>query len=365
MKIDKKLAESLIRKVHEQSKSQEVESPWVQKVEELSRLCAEGVSSTHIAFLATSILAKAVNKKADLFAIKPNHARDNPNTYSARSLCHSVWVPLSAELGINLGVTGREPLNNQPYFRMTRLDDGTPVHAGARAAFDYMVSLVRELDQANSDAIAKEALLSFVAVRQQYQPKYDDLDSDVSVSATQLAKCIETFVKENSENGKRAQAVVAGLMDIFAGNERVESGRINDPSRKYPGDVCIRSSNAPDAWEKAIEVRDKPVAESDVHIFGKKCIDLGVQEACIVAISEKQKPLNNITLSEWGESFGIGVTLYQNWDQFIEQALFWSTLAKPIAAQNAIQTIKNRLIEVEVSPHSVRLWLDLVGGSKG
>jgi hypothetical protein len=45
-------------------------------------------------------------------------------------LCHSVLVPLSAELGFSLGVTGREPLNNQPYFRMTRLDDGTPVHAG-------------------------------------------------------------------------------------------------------------------------------------------------------------------------------------------------------------------------------------------
>jgi hypothetical protein len=65
-------------------------------------------------------LPKSVNRKADLYAIKPTHAADNENAFSARTLCHSVIVPVAAELGISLGVTGREPLNNQPYFRMTR-----------------------------------------------------------------------------------------------------------------------------------------------------------------------------------------------------------------------------------------------------
>ena len=54
-------------------------------------------------------------------------------------------MPVAAELGISLGVTGREPLNNQPYFRMTRLGDETPVHGRGRAAFDYMLELVGEL----------------------------------------------------------------------------------------------------------------------------------------------------------------------------------------------------------------------------
>ena len=92
------------------------------------------------------MLAKALDLSADLFAIKPAHAKDNEQAFSARSLSEKVLVPLAAELEINLGVTSRQPLNNQPYFRMTRLDDGTPVHGGGRAAFDYMVGLVRELE---------------------------------------------------------------------------------------------------------------------------------------------------------------------------------------------------------------------------
>jgi hypothetical protein len=89
-------------------------------------------SKLHIAFFATAILAKTIDPKADLFAIKPENAPGNANAFSARSLCHSVLVPLSAELGFSLGVSGREALNNQPYFRMTRLDDGTPVSGAGR-----------------------------------------------------------------------------------------------------------------------------------------------------------------------------------------------------------------------------------------
>lgn len=146
MRIDKKQAAGIVRAEAARSEAGDADPSWTEKVKRLSQLCADGVSSTHIAFLGTAILAKAVNRKADLFAIKPSHARDNPNAFSARSLCHGVLVPLAAELGFSIGVTGREPLNNQPYFRMTRLDDGTPVHPGARAAFNYMVELVHELD---------------------------------------------------------------------------------------------------------------------------------------------------------------------------------------------------------------------------
>jgi hypothetical protein len=65
-----------------------------------------------------------------------------------------------------------------------------------------------------------------------------------------------------SEGGKRPQAVVAGLLNVFAGTGRVESSRINDSSRKYPDDVCVRTAENPDAWEKAFEVGDKLVSKS-------------------------------------------------------------------------------------------------------
>lgn len=147
MKISKDGAIALVREEATNAVTGPVHKGWSEKVERLSRLCAEGVSKTHIAFLGTAMIAKAMNRQADLFAIKPEHAKDNPNAFSARTLCHGVLVPLAAELGFSIGVTGREPLNNQPYFRMTRLNDGTPVHAGGRAAFDYMLALVEELQE--------------------------------------------------------------------------------------------------------------------------------------------------------------------------------------------------------------------------
>jgi SacI restriction endonuclease len=270
VKIDKVEASELLRQEASVAEASGASPEWIGRVERLSQLCDQGVSKTHIAFLGTAMLAKAMDRRADLFAIKPEHAGDNPNAFSARTLCHSVLVPLAAELGINLGVTGREPLNNQPYFRMTRLDDGTPVHTGGRAAFDYMVTIVRELQKLKSEEDALDPLRAFLVVRRNLQPRYIEFEEAGGISPEKLAAAIASLVSADSEGGKRAQAVVAGLLDVFAGPGRVESGRINDPSRRYPGDICVRSSMHHDVWEKAFEVRDKPVAVSDVQIFVKK-----------------------------------------------------------------------------------------------
>lgn len=362
LRIDKQQAAALVREEAANVGSGPLGQSWEEKVERLSRLCEEGGSKTHIAFLGTAMIAKAITHQADLFAIKPNHARDNPNAFSARTLCHGVLVPLAAELGFSLGVTGREPLNNQPYFRMTRLDDGTPVHAGGRIAFDYMVELIRELDALADREHAKEALRSFIAVRRHYQPRYTDSSGETSTTPDGLVAAIRALVLDNSEGGRRAQAVVAGVMDVFAGPERVESGRINDPSRKYPGDVCVRSAPDPETIEKAIEVRDKPVNSSDVQIFGKKCIDMGVREAALVMVSDQQQSLDGSGLQDWANGFGLGLTLFYGWEDFVDQALFWSDSAKPIVASQAVGFIHNRLIMVEASPDSVQFWQSLTSG---
>ncbi|MGO7375071.1 restriction endonuclease, SacI family [Rhizobium ruizarguesonis] len=69
-----------------------------------------------------------------------------------------------------------------------------------------------------------------------------------------LATAIQNFVGENSEGGKRAQAVVAGLFDAAFGEGSVESARINDPSCSHPGDVCVVIG---EATVKAVEVMQR------------------------------------------------------------------------------------------------------------
>lgn len=359
MKLSANTAAKLLREQVSLSESTPVDADWEQSVERLSQLCAEGVSSTHIAFLGTAILAKSLNVDIDLFAIKPTHSDGNPNAYSARSLCHSVLVPIAAELGISIGVTGREPLNNQPYFRMTHLGDGTPVHAGGRAAFDFMIQLVGKLQSMKNVDKARAALRAFVVVRRRYQPRYAIGDGTLTVTPETLALNIARFVSENSEHRRRAQAVVAGLFDVFAGATRVESGRINDPSRNYPGDVCVRSVDD-SSREKAVEVRDKPVKESDVHIFCKKCVGMTVREAAVVMVAPGQVQLDNDALSKWAADFGIGLTLFYGWQSLVDQVLFWAPMSKPEAAISAGERIEARLITVEASTEAVAMWQSLV-----
>jgi hypothetical protein len=104
--------------------------------------------------------------------------------------------------------------------------------------------------------------------------------------------------------------------------------RVNDPSRNYPGDVCIRSAVDEDEWDKAFEVRDKPVAAADVQIFANKCIAMGVREAAIVMVAEQQQALGAETLSAWASERGMSLTLFRGWDSIIEQALFWADVPK-------------------------------------
>jgi hypothetical protein len=356
VKLDKARAREILREQAARLASDKGDPAWIGKVDYLSQLCEKGAPKTHIAFLGTAMLAKSLDLRADLYAIKPTRDKDNKQAFSARTLCHSALVPLAAELGINLGVTGREPLNNLPYMGMTRLGDRTPIHGGGRAAFDYMLTLIRELTTLQSEDGALGTLRAFIGVRMGYQPRYGASSGATQITPEGLTAAIQEFVRADSERGKRAQAVVAGLLDVFATPARVESGRINDPSRKYPGDVCVHSEADAEVWDKAFEVRDKAVAVSDVQIFGQKCVNVHVREAAVVMVNDRQPTLDAVQLAQWAARFGLGLTLFHGWPEFVDQVLFWSALPKFIGANQAVEFIHQRLIAVEATPESVTLW---------
>ena len=358
IRFDKRKAEQIVRAA---AAVDHVDTDWLQRVEKLSELCKAGGAMTHIAFVGTAMIAKALRVDVDLFAIKPKHAPRNPKAYSARSLCHTVLVPLAADLGFSLGVTGREPLNNQPYFRIRKVGDETPIRERGREAFNFMERLVMELQVLRTTKDAQAALAAYIAARRGHQARYAPPPGEIAISAEELCQAVRALVRDDSEGGRRAQAVVAGLMDALAGPDRVESDRINDPGRTHPGDVRVRSAAEPGAWEKAFEIRDKPVSNSDVQIFGKKCLDMGTREAAVVAVGEGQRPLDHAKLSEWARDLGVGVTLFESWGNIVEQALFWASDPKPDAARQAARFIHERLIALEASPAAVELWVRLTG----
>lgn len=335
---------------------------WVQRVEQLSELVEYRVSATCIAMLGTAMLAKALYHNVNVYWFKPNHvnASQKPRAYSARTLCHSVLVPLSAEYGFDLGVSGREPLNNQPYFRMERLDDGTPVNAAAQAAFDYMMELVAEVDRLSDEEAAKRALHAFIEVRRGHVKTYSPASAATISSATALLAAIHDFMKIGSAGGAHAQAAAAGIMDAALGPDRVESGRINDPSRHYPGDVCIWTNPAKTSVAKAIEVRDKPVAASDVHIFARRCQTDGVNDCAVLMVSPQQSELNEPALLAWAEAIGVNLKIWIGWEEFTREGLFWSEQEAREAVAEAASRIRVRLVEAEVDTDVVEVWDTLI-----
>jgi len=69
------------------------------------------------------------------------------------------------------------------------------------------LSLYRKLSKVRTEADTGEALRAFIAVRRKYVPRYAARAGEVAITPEQLAAAIHALVLEDSEGGKRAQAV--------------------------------------------------------------------------------------------------------------------------------------------------------------
>jgi hypothetical protein len=355
LRIDKRLARAILFEEGAKAAAGYVDPSWVKPIEALSE-AAVGKAATHIAFVGTAILAKAVEPRVDVFALK---SRSGPAGYSARSLAKDVLAANAPELDINLGVTGREPLNNQPYFHNDRLTRDAKVRDPQ--LLSMVCDIIDRLEGASEEQ-TRQALRAFIDVRRRYGARYSRAVSDrVDLSVHDLIDKIETLVGGASEGGKRAQAVVAGLMDVFAGGDRVDARRVNDPSRSIPADVNVRDASG-DGWERAFEVRDKPVAREDLFHFVRKCLDFKVPEAVMAAIAPNPDLSLLDEAQRWAAERGVTLTLFSDWPTLVRQALHWAATPSLEGATLAPARIEQRLIEVEASEEAVELWQSLIGG---
>lgn len=357
MIIDKEAATRVLVSEAEQSLSGEIDLDWQQAIEKFSRIC-DASSRTHIAFLGTALLAKSTDVNVDAWAVKAGSK--HTGAYSARSLGHGVLVRDAPMLGINLGVTGREPLNNQPYFRIDRVSRSIVVHGNAREALDALCSLLEKLQSSKTADEARRGLRAFIFVRRQWNPVYGGLEGvSQNLTVASLVRLIDGFVAQNSEGGKRAQAIVAGLLDVFAGEDRIETSRVNDPDRHLPGDVGVRSPSSDKIWEKIFEVRDKPVGQSDLYYFAQKACEHGVPEAAVVAVGSGQPLIDLTPVADWALLRGVTLTLFVGWDAFVRQTLFWAPVPSNAGALSLPVHVHKRLVEVEVSQATVDDWVSL------
>jgi len=325
---------------------------WLARAAEI----ANSPSRTFVAMLGTALLAKATDDRIDPLALKE---ASGDRAYSARGLCHEVLVPAALELGFHIGATGREPLNNQPFFRYNRLDEMERVKANARPFLDLLIVWLRQLDELDSTA-ALQALGAFLSVRVQAATGARELRlEEVRLDLNELITGTAAFLVEDPEGGRRGQAFVAAALDLAF--DDVRTGRINDPSRRAPGDVhVLRAAQV----IVAVEVRQKPVLETDVLRFAAKLSQRGVFLGMVAALAPDQRALAAAALGAAVlEQHGVTMMILTGPAEVLRSAFVWSGRPPAELPLELARRMTERLRELEVSEHGQQSWVDLCRGS--
>jgi len=328
---------------------------------------AENSSKTYIAAFGTQALAKATDLRAYTLS---KDVGDKPGGYSARGFCMRVLAAEAPRLGIDLGVTGREPLNNQPFFWVTYMDEAfSRVKGDAKDAYALLVKTLKELNNISDETQAREILRAFLRLRLKEERSAPDVATE-GLTPSKVYTLAEEFVASESEGGRRAQAMAAALLDASFGLERVRTGRINDPDRKFPGDIAVFERPEATIPELAIEVRDKPVKVSDIFHFVRNVSESGISRAVVTAVSSAQNPelrdavQGDSEVRAFAHERGVGLLLYLNWWSLGSDFAFWSNRAPIDFAESAFKRLLERAIELELSEAAIDWWVSHAGSTE-
>lgn len=349
--IDHAAADEILGMAVDAASRGTVSAEWEAITEQLG----SASSKTYTAALGTALLARATDERSDPMSIKATSAK--ARAYSARSLCHGVLVPASRDYGFDLGATGREPLNNQPFFRYERIDKMERVRD--QAGLRVLLKALRKVGRLDADKAAI-ALASFIRVRTEVaDQKRRATLRDVDLGVRQAIDGAAAFLAEESEGGKRGQAFVAGMLDLVFGDVRM--GRINDPSRRLVGDVQAMGGIQ---VLLAVEVRQKLVTDGDALAFARIASASGVANAAVAALSPEQPELDVVALrDEAEEQHAVLLTVVQSAGELISAALLWGNERTDSALRALPQSVADRLHEIEASERSITRWMEVMGAT--
>jgi hypothetical protein len=320
----------------------------------LSEVVASLHAITYTPLLGTALLAKATDETTDALSIKADSGED---AYSARTLCHEILVPVSVERHFHLRTTGREPLNNQPFFRYDRVD------AIERVKYpEELKILVDVLKRINSlsrieagDALAAFLRTRLDAARARGTPTLR-LDS---AEVPNLFSLCRRFLAEDAEGGKRGQALVAAILDM--NHADVRTSRVNDPSRHFPGDVHVFHEGR---VVLAAEVRAKPVKQTEVSQFAAAVATAGIPQGLVVALADGQEALDATRIwTEAWDTHGLVLSFVDGIEELLLQGIYWSGLPVSTWFLAFSAAAMSRLAEMEVSSQTLSQWAQVCGSA--
>lgn len=362
MKLDYDRALAILEEETQASLAGELDELWVARVRAVCDAIEEK-GKTIIAALGTAMLAKATDLGADPFALKVGDGA--PGAYSARALCKDVLAAHAPRLRLDLGVSGREPLNNQPFVGEARIAPDLPVHSKSRPAFDLLLGVLGQLAALGSEPEARAALRAFLYVRAKPELAPEEVELGGLRTWGALSEALAKFAAEDAEGGKRAQAAVAAVLDAVYGAERVCLARINDPDRRFPCDVGVlarapEEGREPPALERVFEVRQKPVLDTDLHHMIGKVAQRGVSRAAMLALAARGQGALDLGSAE-SMAAGAGVTLrvYVGWRGWLDECAFWCPAPEREAVARVNERVFARAKQIEVSLGGLHHWVRL------
>ncbi|MFA4964369.1 MAG: restriction endonuclease, SacI family [Thermoleophilia bacterium] len=344
--IDKKRARKQLERALTLARSDTpVPSAWTERTERV----AQFEDKTCLVVLGTALLATATDDAVDALTLK---ARAGNKAYSARGLAHDVLVPAAINHGFDLRTTGREPLNNQPFFYSDRVDSMPRVKHPDE--IQYLVECLEAVHYLREEE-AVGALAAFLRHRIAAKERLVPVDlGNTSADVIKLKDACSHFLNKSAESGKRAQALVAAAFDLVF--DDVRTARVFDPSRKLPGDVQAFYKLDPVI---AVEVRAKPVTYSDAVHFVRSVAAAGFPHAMIAGFDSVAAEVQRLSQEAWEES-GVYVTVYTRFSDMLLDALAWSRRPLHQLLAEFPRNVVARLIQLEVKTSSMALWGELV-----
>lgn len=306
---------------------------------------------------ATLLLAKATDGDIDTMSLKAEES--NPHAYSARGLCHKVLVPAAVKHGFSIRNTGREPLNNQPFFRYDRIDmiDRVRKPADREYFFDFA-------EQANklTNAEALQALAAFLREALAVTAAARSIvvrTSGLTADGARIA--VADFLRFDApDRPQRLQAFASACLDLLY--DEVKARRINDPSRDFPGDVHAVLGKT---VVVAMEVRGKAVTPSDLTTFANACESAAVSRAVMFVDAPRQTNLDVHVAANNHFIRTTQVVAFTSAGHLLADALLWAHLPLETAIESFSRGFLVRLREIEVSVPTLREWSRAVAVAQG
>ncbi|MEX2541801.1 MAG: restriction endonuclease, SacI family [Trueperaceae bacterium] len=331
---------------------------WIQRTQEVGR-CP---SRTFVSMLGTALLSRATDPRVDPLVLKAGGSpAQGLESYSARTIATNVLAPMAVEHMVDIGTRGREPLNNQPFFRYTWVHREMVVKDPVRPHLDFLVETLERLRELPEEELLP-ALAAFLAVRRRVARRPVPRIQVVSTHWTinEFVSAVADFVTSWPEDGKRGQAMVAAALDLVYPVVRL--GHVNDPSRHVPGDVKAFLEEEDVTPTASVEVKQKQVTRSDVLYWTEALSRASVARGAYVMLSPSQQDLDAEQLTaQVLTQRNVLVRLYTSAATFLHESIIWSSRGLDDFLCQFPLRMQERLEEANVSDESLQEWVDLFG----